>query len=86
MASEIKFNVNHRVKIKLTQYGKDYLIKKHEDFCKKFNIYTDIHIPEESEEGWSEWQLWDLMARLGNAFAGGVHLPFETNIIILTRE
>jgi hypothetical protein len=48
------FNINDRVKVKLTLYGRSKLFENEFYF-----------LPEEDEDGWSEWQLWVLMEQLG---------------------
>lgn len=37
----------------------------------------------EDENGWSEWQLWELMEKLGNFNHIGMGGPIETEIEIL---
>ena len=80
------FNINDNVKVKLTQHGKDVLKEKHRRFWadvgKQMAWYTP---PEEDSEGWSEWQLWQLMGELGDELHMGCKMPFETEIEIVEK-
>ena len=83
---EIKFNTNHDVKVKLTDYGRDILRKQHQEFLKQWPSAKGLvedGLPKEDSDGWSTWQLWSLMSELGEYLYLGGKLPFETNIIIL---
>lgn len=78
----IKFNLNHYVKVKLTNFGKTQLRKQHLELFNNLNRYVPYKEAKE-EDGWSEWQLWDLMERLGQyCHLGMANQPFEPNIQI----
>jgi hypothetical protein len=79
---EIVFNINHTVKVKLTDKGRQLLRKKHELFKGYAGFKDAFKLPEEDEFGYSKWQLWELMSDLGNETYMGGSLPFETEIII----
>ena len=75
------YNINSTVKVKLTDYGK----KLHKQTWSSILAGTDIKLPKliEDDAGYSEWQLWELMAFFGNnLYLGNQHLPFETDILI----
>jgi hypothetical protein len=79
----MQFNINHYVRVKLTDLGRASLRYQHEDLYRSFKPpvpYTPI---EEDADGWSTWQLWDLMGRLGRHFYGGCLFPFEPEFEIL---
>jgi len=87
----MKFNINHKVKIKLTDYGRRVLKRDHEEFWGQLNIMNPkVKIPEytpikEDKDGWSEWQLWHLMEQLGKYAGMGNKNVFETNILIMEK-
>lgn len=66
------FNINYYVKVKLTKTGRDIL---------KNDPMRTLSV-DEDENGYSKWQMWDLMATFGKYIHMGGNLPFETNIII----
>lgn len=76
----MKFNVNDRVSIRLTIFGRECLRRDHD------NLYGDkAHlVPEfvvrENAAGWSMWSLWTLMHTFGPYMVMGGQLPFETEI------
>lgn len=63
------FNINDYVRVKLTFIGWALLNGKN-------------RIVSEDTEGWSRWQLWDLMNTFGTSLYNGCDVPFETNIRI----
>ena len=83
----MRFNINSYVKVKLTDYGRKAHRQWHD------NLYPHVtkekrdewyHAPEEDADGWSRWQMWDLMQRVGWACGMGSGIPFETEIEIET--
>ena len=74
-----KLNINDKVRVRLTDLGREELVRGHE---KLFRGRWPYRAPHEDAEGWSEWQLWDLMHRLGHMCSLGSRLPFETVIEI----
>jgi hypothetical protein len=63
------FNVNEYVRVRLNDYGRQILGNGHRT------------IPHEAD-GWSRWQLWDLVSTFGAYVHLGVAPPFETDIRI----
>jgi hypothetical protein len=82
MTSElIKFNINQIVRVKLTDHGR----KIHRQQFRKFNAQFPngtfkYDPPKEDEDGWSRWQLWDLIETFGSHVGVCKLLPFETEI------
>jgi len=76
---QIQFNINDHVRVKLTDLGRQILIKNHIEL---FGSQDKYKAPEEDAEGWSRWQLWELMQELGNSCYNGCNVPFETTIIL----
>ena len=70
-----EFNINSKVKVKLTKYGRMELEQKFD------------HQIEEDENGYSELQMWVLISKLGDACTwGNAKLPFETKILIKDED
>lgn len=80
------FNVNHYVRVKLTDYGRECLRKNHEQLYQGWKgTRPEYHPPNEDVDGWSRWQLWSLMADLGPHISLGMNPPFEATIQIETE-
>lgn len=77
----MKFNTNHKVRVKLTDRGRAILLQAHEELNKQWpEVFKDYTPQKEDAEGWSEWQLWCLMKDLGGHCVMGPEPPFETEI------
>jgi len=74
------FNINQKVRVKLTDYGHELLREDHESFWKSLGKTTEYRAPKEDEDGWSTWQLWYLMSKLGKYIYMGNHNVIETDI------
>jgi hypothetical protein len=70
----MKFNINDKVRIKVTGYGCEIL--EHKDLA---------WLEKPDEDGWSEWQLWVVMETFGPYIHLGREVPFETTIEILEK-
>lgn len=78
----VALNINHIVRVRLTDSGRAALARQHVEFWANAGRaepypYTP---PKEDAEGWSEWQLWNLMQDLGHLCRLGFEPPFETTI------
>lgn len=84
MSRYIPFNINHRVRVKLTDHGREIHRKQFEVL---FSDDPDMEYrqPDEDADGYSQWQLWDLMNRFGRHVYNGCEPPFETEIQIDTK-
>ncbi len=71
----VALNINNIVRVRLTNSGRAALKLQHSEFL--LGPYTP---PKEDSDGWSEWQLWELMQDLGHLCRMGGELPFETTI------
>jgi hypothetical protein len=81
------FNINEYVKIKLTPKGKEILKKQHDAFTTSWEIGLPSEFKiNEDEDGWSEWQLWNLMQVFGEHLFNGAEVPFETTIEIVEKK
>ena len=78
-----EFNINEHIWVQLTDVGKQALKDKHDElnrFAK--GILGEYEPPEEDAEGWSRWQMWDLMGGIGHKFGNGMNPPINTTIRI----
>ena len=82
------YNINDKIKVKLTEHGKDILEKDITDtlgMLKNFNYqkyspyYTD-------KDGYTEFTLWDFMRIFGSHFYNGCFQIIEHNEIIFINE
>ena len=71
-------NVNEKVKIKMTDYGRSVLAIDHVSFWSKRKQFVSYVPPKEDEDGWSTWQIWSLMNAFGKYMYPGAPLCFET--------
>jgi len=81
----MKFNVNEYVRVKLTPKGIQILKNAQEARQKQFpavRTFETFRMPEVDSEGYTKYQLWDLMDTFGNFVGPGLELPFETEIDI----
>jgi len=82
----MKFNINHYIKVKLSEKGRYILRDRHEALQKVINdnngrgfAYTP---PIVDKYGYTKFQGWHLMQIFGPYMGLGNELPFDTNIII----
>jgi len=87
----MEFNVNWKVRVRLTNVGRAILRKQHaaiNDFIASRGA-TPLRgdgIPREDSDGWSEWQLWALMEAFGSEMRLGGPVPFETTIVLMPES
>ena len=77
------FNINNYVKVKLTEAGLDELRRQGmelREFCPRLHKYKE---PKVDEDGYSKFQMHDLMKRLGHLCTLGCEPPFDTDILLL---
>ena len=84
MKEEIDFNVNQNVKVKITPYGKECLRRNYD---RKMSCYAELvypfELPKEDEDGYTTFQLWDLMREFGEYMFMGNKNPFAMNIKLI---
>lgn len=68
MSKSLEFNINETVWVRLNEHGKQLL-----GDTRKFTATPDA-------DGWSRWQMWDVMATFGPHIYLGCRVPFETTI------
>ena len=78
------YNINDKIKVKLTEYGNSILEKDVTDtlsMLKGFN-YQDYFPYHTDKDGYTEFQLWDFMQIFGSHFQMGCKQIIEHNEII----
>jgi hypothetical protein len=79
----MRFNVNEIVKVKLNERGHELMRQQHQAFADAFpETFGEFKQKAADADGWSEWQLWDLMHTFGPEIRLGSQPPFETEIEI----
>lgn len=86
----IPFNVNGHVWVKLADLGRRRHREQWEELTGVFRpvgqppvplpSWLEYTPPEEDPDGWSRWQLWELMRLFGPSCGNGLPVPFETEI------
>ena len=75
---EFKFNMNNSVKVKLNDIGRVELKRQHDE------LYSDLKLNKEyvekntDSDGYSSFQMHDLMHTFGHMMIMGYETPFET--------
>lgn len=82
----IKFNINHTVKVKLTEMGLAELKEQHDEMLMGLPRLGEFEAPAQDSDGWSTWQLHSLMLAFGQSMIMGRNLPFETEILIISNS
>jgi hypothetical protein len=77
---EISFNINEYVHIKLNDSGIKELERQHEELRQQFPSVGEFNPPKVDEDGYSKFQMHDLMKRLGHTCMLGFEPAFDTNI------
>ena len=85
-SAELEFNLNQTVYIKLTDEGRLFLKQKHDQIWIGPWAAHQYIAPREDSEGWSEWQLWDLMSVFGDQFYWGMTKPNNFALTIRFKE
>jgi hypothetical protein len=74
------FNINDYVYVRLNDTGR----KIYGDYWAKYSC-EPIPLIEE-DNGYSKWQLWDLMNVFGEHIFNGCRMPFDCNILIQEKD
>ena len=70
----MKINLNDRIKVKLTDYGKEIYYHRFDDVLAQMKIKTiKPEYPKVDDEGYTTFQLWDFMSIYGNYM--GIAMP-----------
>lgn len=74
------YNINSNVWVKLTPKGHEIYKKFWEEVFKASATPHNAPVLHTDAEGWTEFQMWDLMCIFGCHLYNGCVAPFETNI------
>ena len=84
---KIQINLNEVVKVKLTERGKEIHKKIHEDIRKEApHLIGEYKGPIVDAEGYTKYQLWELMGDFGSQMFNGSPPCFEGNNIIIDTK
>jgi len=78
----MQFNVNDTVHIKLTDVGKQILKDRYDEDIKQYPHQSPFRPIDEDSNGFSRWQLWQVMQAFGEHIYSQCDLPFEIVIKI----
>ena len=82
------YNVNYRVAVCLTDFGRKLLELNHErlnELLVSTGTVAEPFVLELNEDGWFETELWSLMNVFGSYMAMGKDLPFNPDIKLLGK-
>ena len=82
----IRFNINEKVRVRLTETGLKQLEQEHNAIMGPMAERHPFKPPSVDADGYSEFQLWDLMLTLGKHCYMGPPLPFETEILLVQDD
>lgn len=82
----VAFDVNDYVRVKLTDRGRKIHRQQFRQLNRQLPETADLKYspPNEDEDGWCKFQLWDLMQRFGPYIGMCEDLVFETTIEFVT--
>ena len=84
---KIPFNLNDNVKVKLTEKGLNILRVDHDELRTHVPSLREFTPPTVDSEGYSTFQLWDLMERFGNQmYMGNTNYPIEMDIKLMVVD
>lgn len=73
-------NLNDHVWVRLTDLGRELHREQHEALRKDVPKLGPYREPQEDAEGFTKWQLWQLMQHFGPAICLGCDPPFDLTI------
>jgi hypothetical protein len=76
--NELKFNMNNSVKVKLNDIGHAELKRQHDELYSELKIDKEYIKRPTDNDGYSSFQMHDLMNRFGHMMIMGHQTPFET--------
>ena len=75
---EFKFNMNNSVKVKLNDIGHAELKRQHDELYADLNMDREYVERSTDSDGYSSFQMHDLMNTFGHMMVMGYKTPFET--------
>lgn len=90
MTKTITINLNDIVKVKLTDVGKDIYYHQNDELNEAIRArggrLIEARMPKVDEDGYTSFQLHDLMTLYGPHIAAWKQLPFLTNILYEVQD
>jgi hypothetical protein len=77
----VSVNVNHYVKVKLNDIGIKELERQHKQLEAEYPMLGGFKKPNVDENGYSTFQLHDLMRKFGHMMRIGFDCPFDMDVI-----
>lgn len=77
----VSVNVNQVVKVRLNDIGIKELERKHKQLEDEYPMLGGFKKPNVDENGYSTFQLHDLMRKFGDMMRVGFDCPFDTDVI-----
>jgi len=84
--NEIKVNVNHKVKVKLTNLGKAVHLRNHLKYFKDDLENHPYREPKEDKEGCTEYVFWELISVYGPEMYHGTRPMFKENSVTISLQ
>ena len=82
-----KLNINHIIKVKLTDHGKDIFYHQHDELNKYWGREViKPYYPPVDEEGFTEFQAHEFMNIYGKYLVNGFDLVIENNNIYIYEK
>jgi hypothetical protein len=81
----IKFNANNRIRVKLTDYGRE-IWRKQRQLLRELVHTHEVSLELQEFDGWSKWQLWDFMRTFGVYISLSGPQVFECDIEIIHSD
>lgn len=78
----MRLNINQNIKVKLRESGLKELERQHDGFSSSIKSSVSFNPPLVDKDGYSTFQLWDLMSTFGHMIDLGSALPFDAEMII----
>lgn len=80
----MEININDYVWVRLAEHGKNILQQQHQDLLNSLpeaaQKIIGAYAPPPEKDGWSRFQLWELMNCFGRHVYNGCEMPFKTII------
>ena len=87
---EYKFNLNDKIKVKLTDAGYQHMANYENDLLKNYPSYTPKTIEDYKSKvdtkGYYTFQTWEFMQIYGSIMCNGMKQHFEMNIVIDSND
>ena len=84
---QIKFNINHSVKVKVTEYGYEVWLAHENKFVHFSGTIKSVTIEQlkakQDQDPQTKFELWDMMSIFGPKMRMGFENPIDTNISLL---